>query len=766
MTLDAQSFFQDLSKKIGADFGLERRIMSFDQYLAEMLPNPKMHLRSAAQYLVDMFLYFGFEEVESPKGKLRRFLLFDAPFTNGRDRVVGQEEVQEAIFQLLKNFSRGRRVNRLVLLHGPNGSAKTSIIRCIVQGLEAYSRTEEGAIYRFNWIFPSARISRSNIGFEQQQGEPGPLSSYAFLDELSVDAKLIEELRDNPILLIPKAQRSELLHELFGPELQDKDFAIANAISEGELSHKSKLIFDALITSYHGDFAAVMKHIQVERTFISSRYRKGAVTIEPKLRVDAGTRQVTADRSLSALPVALQNQTLFEPFGDLVDGNRGVIEFDDFLKRPLDLNKYLIATVENGTVSLENAILHLDAFFVASANEDFLESFKTTPEYPSFKGRLELIRVPYILDFKKEQGIYDAMLSELQSSKHIAPHITPLLAMWAVLTRLLPPSTDTGNEELDKVLEQLSPIQKLMLYATGTPPQALEAKSQRLLVNAVPEIFEDGAARLQYEGRYGISPRETKSLLMRALQREDFQCLSVLALVDELEEIVRDPSVHPFLRIQSEGPYNEPLDFIGEILELYLDRVDEELQRSMGLVDQASHVELFSRYVTTVSYALKNEKMYNKVTGDYEEPNLHFLEEVENTLGVEEALPFRKDLISKVAAFRLDNPEAELNYGAIFPSEVATIEASFFLERRALVQKVKENLSRALNDGFEVLDGEDREEVESTLKTLKEEFGYCNHCAQEAIALLIRERYSGAPTSEPTPREEKPKAAQQDSKDK
>jgi len=60
----------------------------------------------------------------------------------------------------------------------------------------------------------------------------------------------------------------------------------------------------------------------------------GAVTVEPQMSVDADYRQVTADKSHGALPGALQNLSLYEPFGPLVTGNRGVIEFSDLLKRP------------------------------------------------------------------------------------------------------------------------------------------------------------------------------------------------------------------------------------------------------------------------------------------------------------------------------------------------------------------------------------------------------------------------------------------------
>ena len=40
---------------------------------------------------------------------------------------------------------------RILLLHGPVGSAKSTIARLLKKGLEHYSRTDAGALYTFAW---------------------------------------------------------------------------------------------------------------------------------------------------------------------------------------------------------------------------------------------------------------------------------------------------------------------------------------------------------------------------------------------------------------------------------------------------------------------------------------------------------------------------------------------------------------------------------------------------------------------------------------
>jgi len=742
----------EISTSLQSEFEARRSLMSFAEWFELFEQNPRRHARNVVQYVRDMMDWFGTEETETSRGSIRRFKLFDMEFVSGREKLIGQEVVQNEFYQTLNNFVRERRPRRMVLLHGPNGSAKSSFINCLMRGLEHYSHLDEGALYRFNWIFPTEKISRQSIGFDftrRDEDDKKHLRSYAHLGELEVNAKLIEELKDNPLFLVPLENRQEMLLEIFGEEARDPDaaedgqFILSDYIFEGNLSHKSRLIFDALLASYNGDYGEVLKHVQVERFYISRRYRAGAVTVEPQLRVDAGSRQITADRSLSALPTSLQNQTLFEPHGELVDGNRGIIEFNDLLKRHPDLNKYLLATVEKGIVPVEHATLYIDALLIGSANEEFLEQFKGQPEYPSFKGRLELIRMPYILDYMVERRIYDQMLFETEVGLPVAPHTTLIAALWAVLTRLEKPEAAELPEMISEVVDDLSPLDKAELYATGKMPDGLTAEEARELRAAIEDMIEEGAQRpLHYEGRYGMSPRETKNLLLRAAQRPNYKCLSPLPVVDELRELIRDPSVHPFLRVKTDGDYHNNESFIDVILERYADIVDSEVRSCMGLVETTSYEAYFSRYVTTISHYLKNEKIYNRVTGEYEDPNEDFMKEVERTLGVAgNAREFRNDVISAVAAFRIDNPDSDIDYREIFPELFIALEESYFEERRSQVERIHNNLMHWIRGEADALNKQDREQVERTLTNMQERYGYCDVCAQEAISFLMKQRY-------------------------
>jgi serine protein kinase len=121
---DSRDWLTQATGEMRDSFARNRRVISFAEYVTLFSAEPARQLRSAAQYVRDVFDHFGSEPVRTPRGPMTRWSLFDCPWDNGKDALVGQEEVQAAVYRLVANFARVGRTNRLILLHGPNGSAK------------------------------------------------------------------------------------------------------------------------------------------------------------------------------------------------------------------------------------------------------------------------------------------------------------------------------------------------------------------------------------------------------------------------------------------------------------------------------------------------------------------------------------------------------------------------------------------------------------------------------------------------------------------
>lgn len=746
--MEAKRFLQIVGESVTSDFIRNRNILSFEEYMSLFLQDPRRQARNSAQYLRDVMDHFGSEEVRHPAdGKMRRFKLFDLTEHERDGRVAGQEEVQNAVYRLLGNFVRAGRVNKLIMLHGPNGSAKSTFINSLKHAAELYSHEPQGALYRLNWIFPTEKLVRGSIGFGGERSGPGELATYAHLDAESIEQRITCSMKDHPLFLVPQEERRKVLEQTCGPRTEakaDVSFVLSDYILDGELCAKCRKIYAGLLAAYSGDYLKALRHVQVERFYISRRYQVGSMTVEPQISVDAGLHQVNADPRQMMLPAPLQNLSLFDPHGPLVNANRGIMEYSDLLKRPLEAFKYLLGASETGIVPLELFVLQLDEILIASSNEKHLNAFKELPDFASFKGRIELVRVPYVRRYKVEQQIYDAQITPTAVGKHVAPHVTEVAAMWAVLTRLKKPIPDRYRGEIREIVDGLRPLEKMYLYEDGKTPDRLGSQQVKELRKHLDQIYSESDSYPNYEGRSGASAREIKTALFNAAQNPNYRCLNPLAVFEELENLCRDKSVYEFLQQEIVDGYHAHEEFVKTVQGEYLDRVDTEVRDSMGLVSESQYEDLFERYILHVSHWTKGERIRNRVTGEFERADEGLMAEMENIVmpKSEDAGEFRRGLISSIGAHRLDNPDGgTMSYPAIFPDIFRRLRSHFYEERKRVLKRNAENVLRSLSDESHALTSKEKANVEETLRTMESKYGYCEACAKDAIIFLVRERY-------------------------
>src|SRR6185369_10925665 len=79
---------------------------------------------------------------------------------------------------------------RILLLHGPVGSSKSTIARLLKKGIEAYSKTDAGALYSFSWML------------DEHAGA------------VATDHEFICPMHEEPLLLVPREARADILGKL------------------------------------------------------------------------------------------------------------------------------------------------------------------------------------------------------------------------------------------------------------------------------------------------------------------------------------------------------------------------------------------------------------------------------------------------------------------------------------------------------------------------------------------------------------------------
>lgn len=732
--------FSDASKSL---FKQRKSVLTFADYLALVEKSPRSLIRNSAAYLRDVFDHFG----KSPDAA-GRFAIFDLG-TERHIPIIGGEAVQRDFYNILQAFVRQGGTNKLIMLHGPNGSAKTSTIESIAHAMQVYSELDAGAVYRFNWVFPVDKSSSPKI-----RGESGPIGfgkinvedsgpdSYALLDESEIASKIVSEFKENPLYLIPMPVRETWLRNWIGATegCAPQDVDLPPHILLGGLSKKNQQIYENLLNAYDGDASKVLRHVQIERFFYSRQYRVGISTVEPQMSMDAQEKQLTMDKNLANLPGTLQNIRFYEAQGELVEANRGILEFSDLLKRPVETFKYLLSTIERGMVSLPSATALLDIIFVATSNEKHLDAFKTIPDFSSFRGRFEFIKVPYLLRPSLEARIYETDRNALRKSYEILPHTIEMLCLWAVMTRLKQPDPEVYEAPTRGAVVKLDPRNKVRLYE-GQPLAGVKPAEDHQLQELRNQIITESTGSVVYEGRFGASPREVRQILYRAAQTCRDGMVGPMDIFRELESLVKDRSVYDFLQFEPRGKYHDAPLFVKMIQDEFADIFELELLSSLTLVEEQQYEQLLQRYVENIVAEIKKEKIYNPKTSSYEPANQNLMRELEKVLGISGNVEkHRESVLGRVAAWKIENPAAKIDIGVIFPDFLRKAQDHYYEEKSKVIESAQKAML-AIGTGEEgSLSDQDRNLALTGYAQLEKRFGYSNRAARASLKFLLANR--------------------------
>jgi serine protein kinase len=731
---------QDWISQASQQSDTNSEVLSFSDYMQIFENNAKLECRPTFEYIRDMLNHYGVEE--DGTFKLFQTQHPDAP------AVHGQVKVQQALYQNLVNFSEEGFNNKFILLIGPNGSSKSSLVSKMIKGLEEYSETESGRLYSFSWIFPLENYVKGTLGLNSTVRE-NTHGSFAYLEDKEISAIMPSELKDHPLLLIPKEYRQKLIEEALKGDERLLVSVKKSYLYRGDLSKRNRMIYDALLKNYKGKHLDVLKHIRIERFAISKRYSTAAVTIEPQIHVDARMQQITMDKRLSSLPPSLQSLNLFSLQGEAVLANRGVLEYSDLLKRPLDAFKYLLMTMETGSINLQGILTELDIFFIGTSNEIHLAAFKQHPDFNSFKGRFNFITVPYLTDVNHEEKIYHEQVAGISDRSRFSPHALTSLCLFAIMSRLRVCQTKNYNDKkLANIATNMNPLEKALYVAGVEMPERLDIESKQILKQGFDEINNEYVNDSLYEGKFGLSPRDVKHIIFKLSSLHEN--VTFVEVLDYLQHLIQKKNEYDFLNMAPQADYHNPSRFIDLIKENNLNNFDRELRNALGLVDDRSYEDYIKRYIENVNALIKGEKIKNNTTGKFVEPDDFFIKEFEQAITLkEDPKTYRSLLISKLGAYSLDNPKKTIVYTEVFPDLVDRLQESFRIEQKKVIMNISKNIMFFEAEFAKTMDpthssplsDENRKQINSVLKNLETKFGYTEGAAMQLVKFLIKERY-------------------------
>ncbi len=673
-SMDAKSIIATINK---GDFEKQYTDLmwtgSFSDYLNIVLESPQV-ARTAFQRCADMIESYGFAEYSEYKKAIKHYKFFDDPFDNGKDAIFG---LDVHLHKLVNVFRAGAQKygpeKRVILLHGPVGSSKSTIARLLKKGLENYSRKAEGALYSFRW---------KNIG-----------------ELLHMENEMDCPMRGEPLYLIPSERRKPVLDMI--NKGRDRSQLVR---LEGDLCPASRFVYNKLMQHYRGDWQLMIdRHIEVYRLVLSERDRVGIGTFQPKDEKNQDSTELTGDINYRKIAIygSDSDPRAFNFDGEFNIANRGIIEFVEVLKLDVAfLYDLLTASQEHKVKPKKFAQTDIDEVIIGHTNEPEYRKLQNNEFMEALRDRTVKIDVPYITRLDQEIRIYEKDFNaETVPHIHIAPHTLEMASMWAVLTRL---------EEPKKA--NLTIIQKLKLYNGKAMPGFTE--------DNVKELRKEAAR----EGMQGISPRYIQDKISNAfITDKGGGCINPFIILNELESGLKQHSLINDEEIKKY--YRELLSLVK--LE-YENIVKHEVQRAIS-ADESAIAKLCGNYIDNVKAFTLKERIRNPYTNEDEEPDERLMRSIEEKIDIPESRKddFRREIMNYIGALALEGKE--FNFRANERLHKA-LELKLFEDQKDTIK-----LTSLISN---VVDKETQAKIDIVKNRLIKNYGYCEICAGDALGFV------------------------------
>lgn len=366
----------DILKKIEEYRETEQHLRwegSFAEYLDIVKERPYV-AQTAHSRIYNMIKDAGIKELEGKK----RYQFFS-------NQLYGLEEALERLVEEYFHPSAKRLDvrKRILLLMGPVSGGKSTLVTMLKRGLEAYSLTDEGAVYAI-------------------KGCP---------------------MHEDPLHLIPQHLRNDFFEE-YGVRI------------EGNLSPLNVM---RLEKEYRGRIEDVV----VERIFFSEDRRVGIGTFSPSDPKSQDIADLTGSIDFSTIAEygSESDPRAYRFDGELNKANRGMMEFQEMLKCDEKFLWHLLSLTQEGNFKAGRfALISADELIVAHTNETEYRSFIANKKNEALHSRIIVMPIPYNLRVSEEERIYEKMIRESDvANVHIAPHTLRVAAMFTILTRLKEP---------------------------------------------------------------------------------------------------------------------------------------------------------------------------------------------------------------------------------------------------------------------------------------------------------------------------------------
>ena len=652
--------------------------MSFSEYIDLCYQKPRL-IRNSWQIIYDMIMEKGHTTVEEYRKTYKHYAFFDNP----ESPIIGLTPSKDALVKFIKGAAGSFGTEkRILLLHGPVGSSKSTICRLLKRELERYSTTDAGAWYTFKWV----NLPTGQDGIYVKDEDECPMHEQPLkLLPFEIRKPIIEELNRVLSESVPESERSELY----------------TLKCEGELDPRCKFFMRELLVRYDGDLEKVLeKHIRVIRKTFNEADRVGIATFQPKDEKNQDSTELTGDINFSRISAfgSDSDPRSFNFDGEFCVGNRGMIEFIEALK--LDqafLYDLLGASQEQSIKPKKFSQVSIDEAIVAHTNNPEYERLRSNQYMEALRDRTVKVDVPYTLRWSEELKILEKDYGPSKVKQHIAPHTLEVAALWAVLTRL--------NDDKDG---KLGLVEKAELYDGKMLPGWTEEQVKELK----DRYPDEGMSR-------GVSVRYVQDKLSNCLAN-NHDYVNMFMVLNELREGLEGSSL-----LNNKDDVGRYMTCIDLVVKKLTEILKAEVQKAL-VGDEDAVIRLCGNYIDNIMAYINKSKIKDQITGQDRKPDERLMRSIESKIDIPEpgADDFRRqiaafigDLAVKGKQFRWDsNPKLK-----------KALEAKLFEDVKDTIKLSALNVS-----GSTVVDKDIQEKIDA-IKTRLKKLGYNDRSATDVL---------------------------------
>ena len=665
-------FNKDVFKSLNSE-------MSFIEYLELVKQKPYL-ARNSWQNIYEMIMEKGSSTVEEYRKTYVHYNFFD----DAELPIVGLIPMKDALVKFIKGAAGGYGAERrILLLHGPVGSSKSTICRLLKRGLERFSQTDDGAWYSFKWV---------NL-------PTGP-------DGIYTDTECACPMHEQPLKLLPLEIRKVFMAELnriFEETLPENRRTDSYTLKcNDELDPLCKKFMGSLLKKYEGDLEKVLvNHIRVIRKVYSEADRCGIATFQPKDEKNQDSTELTGDINFRQIGNfgSDSDPRAFSFDGEFMAGNRGLIEFIEVLK--LDtafLYDLLGASQEQSIKPKKFAQVSIDEAIFSHTNDPEFQKLKSNQYMEAFRDRTTKIDVPYTLKWSEEVKILEKDYGPNKVKQHIAPHTLEIAALFSVLTRML-----------DDKDGKLSLIEKAELY------------DGRLLPGWTEDAVKEMKDKYPDEGMAGgVSVRYLQDKISNCLAN-NHESVNMFMVLNELRDGLENSSL--LTNKEQVGRYITCVDLA---LKKLTEILKAEVQKAL-VGDEDAIIRLCTNYIDNVMAYINKSRIKDPITGQDRKPDERLMRQIEEKIQIPEtgAEDFRRqmaafigDLAHKQKQFRWDsNPKLR-----------KALEAKLFEDVKDTIKLSALNVS-----GATVVDKDIQEKIDAIKTRLIKQYGYNERSATDVL---------------------------------